>query len=213
MKTNLKRIVIITLIVACLGVGLYELKTYINKRQKFEALTAEIASYSTTALTRINKAVVTLPEEDILVELKEGKGTYTSVKFGGKGTITTKSDMLATSFMSGIYNKTNPRQDIVVPMYISKDSQGGSIYLMLFYDRGDTVVEKSFARLGNKNVVVDSIQIIPSDPEKKGQDYRVEVAYKVDGIDNVSGKAAQIQRRVVIPVVDGHFDPKGTISK
>ena len=213
MKTNFKRIVIIILIMALLGVVLYEYGIYRSKKQKFEAISAEVASYSQTTLSRINQAVVTLPEESSIVGLKEGKGSYTSAKFGGKGTITISSDMLATAFISGVYNKTQPRQDAIVPMYISRDSKGGSIYLMLFNDRGDTVIEKSFARLGSKSVEIESIQILPNDTDKKDQEYKVSVSYKIDGIDNTTGKAIRVKKGVIIPVVDGHFDPKGTVSK
>jgi len=210
-----KRSNIVT-IVAFLIVGglvLYSYNSQNTKKSEFAALGARVDGYASTTESRVKNSLITLPDGTILVGLKEGIGEYTSEsKLPGK--VTLEANYLKTEFIPGEYKKADPRLDAIVPMYVSTDShQGGSKYIVLFNDRGDAALEKSYARLGARDVQIESIDILQSDTNVKREEYKVDVHYKLEGTDSISGKYVSLPREVIIPVIDGHFDPKGTVSK
>ncbi len=211
MNKNLNKIIKISafiILIIIIGAGL---SSENNKKKKFDRLGNEVSSYATNSVDRVNKSVITLPEDGILVGLDSGKGSYESKIQNASGVITLKSEFMKTEFVRGVYKKKDPRLDVAVPMYISTDSYGGSMYLVLFNDRGDVAIEKSFARLGGKNIVLGNINILPGDGDKV--EYKVNLIYKSEGLDKSLKTLISKPKEVTIPVVDGHFDPAGTISK
>lgn len=196
-------IIISFTVVFVLLVSGYNLKK--AKIGEFEALQAKVTGFASTTLERIAKGVVTLPDGNMVVGLNNNIGLYKS-ETGASGVVEVKSEYLKTKLIEGIYNKQTPRLDAIVPMHINVDSEGGSIYIVLFNDRGDAVIEKSYARIGGLGVIISEITTLPRDASIKGEEYRVYVTYK-------SRSDSTIIKEVIIPVVDGHFDPIGTISK
>ena len=214
MKKKSRRILrVISFLILILLVG-GAIRSVDNKKHKWMERSEEIADYEEGSLMRVNKSVITLPEEDVLVGLKDGIGTYTSKMQKADGVITVKSEFLKTQFVLGEYEKKDPRQDVVVPAYISTDSHGGSMYVILFNDRGDAAIEKSYARLGGKNIVIQDIRMLQFAPEnKEKQEYLVDIFYKSEGLDSATGSLMSKSKEVIIPVVDGHFDPENTVSR
>lgn len=175
-----------------------------NKKKEFENLNKKTESYQTNTIERISKPVISLPDDNnILVGVNNNIGTYKIPALKKEGIIKINNELLKTNFIRGIDGKVNPRVDAIVPMTVSSDSLGGSTYILLFYDRGDEVIEKSYARIGNLDIKIGSIEIIPKDASVKDQEYKVSIKY----ISN------NIEKETTIPVVDGHFDPKNTVSK
>lgn len=213
MKKNTNKIIKITAFLLLFILILGGIKNTNDKKNKFEKLSKEIAGYENTTLERVNKSVITLPEDNVLVGLENGSGEYTSTISKDSGVVTVKTDFLKTHFVLGKQEKKDPRQDAVVPIYISTDSHGGSMYIMLFNDRGDVAIEKSYARLGGKNISINNIEILAPEHNKIDQEYRIEITYKSEGISGKSGALVSISKKVTIPVIDGHFDPDGSISE
>ena len=172
------------------------------EKLEFDKLVTKISDYSFTTAQRVARAVVTLPEGDIIVGLKDGIGSYVS-RSEEQGIVTLVDDKLKTNLINGTYKKTNPRLDALVPMYITADSLGGSVFVILFEDRGDAAIEKSYARLGSTKVQIKEINTMPSDSEIVGEEYKVSIIF-TNGLTD---------KEIIIPVVDGHFDPKNSISK
>ncbi len=181
------------------------------KEAKFRALGNKVAGYAETSASRVSNAVVSLPEENVLVGLENGMGKYVTKVTNENGVLAMKGDFFITSYVDGIYKKRDPRLDAIVPIYVSTDSYGGSMYLVLFHDRGDAAIEKSYARLGGKNILLGSIEILPATSAE--EEYRVHLIYKSEGLDKTRDITISKSKDLIIPVVDGHFDPGGTISK
>ena len=204
MKKGLKVILVIASfsIVIAMIISNYTLEN--RKRGEFRMLEARVQGFADTTSDRVAKAVVTLPDGDKVVGLNNNKGDVVEIQ----------NRYLKTEFIPGIYNRKDPRLDAIVPMYVSADSNGNSMYIVLFNDRGDVVLEKSHARLGNQTVIIDSISTLPADPNIAGEEYRVKVIYKLQGLKSKdSNQIVSIPKEVTIPVIDGHFDPSRTISK
>ena len=204
MKKGLKVILVIASfsIVIAMIISNYTLEN--RKRGEFRMLEARVQGFADTTSDRVAKAVVTLPDGDKVVGLNNNKGDVVEIQ----------NRYLKTEFIPGIYNRKDPRLDAIVPMYVNADSNGNSMYIVLFNDRGDVVLEKSHARLGNQTVIIDSISTLPADPNIAGEEYRVKVIYKLQGLKSKdSNQIVSIPKEVTIPVIDGHFDPSRTISK
>ena len=204
MKKGLKVILVIASfsIIIAMIISKYTLEN--RKRGEFRMLEAKVQGFADTTEDRVAKAVVTLPDGDKVVGLNNNKGDVVEIQ----------NRYLKTEFIPGIYNRKDPRLDAIVPMYVNADSNGNSMYIVLFNDRGDVVLEKSHARLGNQTVIIDSISTLPADPNIAGEEYRVKVIYKLQGLKSKdSNQIVSIPKEVTIPVIDGHFDPSRTISK
>jgi hypothetical protein len=182
-----------------------------SKIRIFESKNDQVADLATSSIDRVNKSVITLPEDNILVSLVDGKGSYESKIQNMNGLVSLRNELGKIQFIRGIYGKREARLDVVVPMYISTDSYGGSMYLVLFQDRGDVAIEKSYARLGGKNIILGNIEILPGDDDKI--EYKVKLVYKSEGLDKSLKNIVSKQKELIIPVIDGHFDPGGTVSK
>jgi hypothetical protein len=144
--------------------------------------------------------VITLPNESTVVGLKNNKAKYVSKTNNVNGNLSLDEKFLTTKFVPGVYGKSDPRQDAIIPMNIYTDT---STYIVLFEDRGDAAIEKSYARLGS-NIDVRSVDILPTDGKIKGEEYRVSVKYLL--------AIGSIKKETIIPVVEGHFDPKNTTT-
>ena len=204
MKKGLKVILVIASfsIIIAMIISKYTLEN--RKRGEFRMLEAKVQGFADTTEDRVAKAVVTLPDGDKVVGLNNNKGDVVEIQ----------NRYLKTEFIPGIYNKKDPRLDAIVPMYVSADSNGNSMYIVLFNDRGDVVLEKSHARLGNQTAIIDSISTLPADPNIAGEEYRVKVIYKLQGLKSKdSNQIVSIPKEVTIPVIGGYFDPSRTISK
>ena len=204
MKKGLKVILVIASfsIVIAMIISNYTLEN--RKRGEFRMLEARVQGFADTTSDRVAKAVVTLPDGDKVVGLNNNKGDVVEIQ----------NRYLKTEFIPGIYNRKDPRLDAIVPMYVNADSNGNSMYIVLFNDRGDVVLEKSHARLGNQTAIIDSISTLPADPNIAGEEYRVKVIYKLQGLKSKdSNQIVSIPKEVTIPVIGGYFDPSRTISK
>lgn len=196
MSKNRRRIIILICLIIIIVLVAGGIRASNEKKRKFQELTAQVQGYSTTTPQRVNNAVITLPEENTIVGLQDGKGSYKLKNLNNEGVVTMKSDYLKTQFVEGIYNKKDPRQDAIAPMIVSGDSHSGSTYLILFNDRGDAAIEKSYAWIGgDDNIIIDSIKTLPAD--KKDEEYKVDLFYRKDNKP----------KELIIPVVDGHFKP------
>ena len=204
------KILSFAILIALISSGLVK---NINEKQKFKKLGEQISNYQATTRLRIAKSVITLPEDSVLVGLENNSGLYDTRNGPKSGLITLEDSFLKTNFVSGVYEKIDPRLDAVAPMYINVDSHGGSKYIVLFNDRGDAAIEKSYARLGGADVVMQNIEFLPPLPESSDQEYRVHIIYKLEGLSRKTGSYVSIPKEVTIPIVDGHFDPSGTITK
>lgn len=173
-------------------------KSNIDKRKEINMLNEKIPTYVNTTLARVNKAVISIPDEEILVGLLDGKGGYTSKINGKINNVDIIGTHIATKFIKGVYNKKDPRMDTVVPMYIDNDMFNGSMYIVLFQDRGDVALEKSYARIGGSNVAIKDIKMLDPDQNIKDEEYRVHIVYK----------QGTSEKEVTLAVVDGHFDEK-----
>jgi hypothetical protein len=173
------------------------------KKKEFAELGPKVAGYAETTGDRVAAAVITLPEGDTLVGLKDNYGTYRS-DYSAQGKVQVIPSLLKTNFTGGVYGVRDPRLDAIVPMYVDGDSEKGSTYVVLFNDRGDVALEKSYARLGGRDISVDSITMLTPDTSVAGEEYKVDITYK---------SAGGTQKEVIIPVIDGHFDPTRTETK
>jgi hypothetical protein len=182
-----------------------------NKEEKFQSLNKEVESYSLSTKDRVGNAVITLPDGQMTVGLVNNTGSYISED--KKGTVNLDSTHTKIEVLQGAYGARDPRVDAIAPMYVSLDPHGGSMYIVLFNDRGDVALEESYARLGGKDVIIQSIDTISRDEAIQGEEYKVHVIYKLEGKDQKSGMQVSIPKEVIIPVINGHFDAKGTITK
>lgn len=185
--------------------------SYKQKHEVFEAKNISIASSVETTLSRLKNAVITLPDDQAQLQLKDGVGSYVP-KAGPNGTASLDSLHMVTSFVPGIWGKRQAHLDAIIPMFLSVDSHGSSVYVVLFNDRGDTAIEQSYARLGDKAVHINNIKILPADPKFANQEYRVDISYNINILNPLLGTSKITPKEAIIPVVDGHFDPKGTVT-
>ncbi len=182
---------------------IYSIKVNKDKEKAFEASSIQTEKYAETTRSRIADAVVTLPDGDLVVGLSNNVSEYQSQYGTEKSKVELESQFLKTEFIPGDYKKkVNPRLDAIVPMTVSIDSLGGSTFIVLFEDRGDVVLEKSYARIGKSSAIIKTLTFLAKDPDVIGQDYRISVIY-TDG----SGT----DREVIIPVISGHFDPNEVV--
>lgn len=172
-------------------------KSKIDKKREIASLNENMPVYAETSLLRVNKAVISIPNEDTLVGLENGMGTFRSKINGQINNVDVIGSYLKTRFVKGEYNKKDPRMDALAPMYIDKDMFDGSTYIVLFHDRGDVAIEKSYARIGGSNVVIKSIETLEPDQNIKDEEYKVLVKYK----------QGEREKEVTLAVIDGHFDP------
>lgn len=168
-----------------------------KKIREFNLKEQEVAGFAETTINRINKAVLTLPENDTLVGLKEGIGSYQY--YGSAASARIDEDSITTNFIPGIYQARDARTDALSVLRLSDDSYGGSTYVILWNDRGDAALEKSYARVGGNGTKVASITTHATDGTVGGEEYRVDIEY--------INKSALESKHLIIPVVDGHFKP------
>ncbi len=185
------------------------------KINEFKSNQTKVSNYIYTSRDRVLNSVVTLPDRDQLVGIKNKIGNYiTDDKKMGQVTLDDK--FLQTIFINGTYEKKDPRVDAVIPMYISSDSHGGSMYIALFNDRGDQAVEKSYARLGGRDVVIENIKLIKNEAANLTVDdteYKADIVYNLEGRKDGYNMYVKIPKEAIIPVVDGHFDPTHLVTR
>jgi hypothetical protein len=212
MKINLKIIGIVIafgLVSTLIVVGTASLR---NRKQAFQAENNKIAGYVDTTKERVARAVITIPDKDTITQLENNVGSYILEGETGENIAVAQSTYMVTAFLPGIYMKKSPRLDVIVPVYIHSDDNE-SMYIFLFNDRGDALIEKSYARLGRGDidVEIEEVTILPEEAREQDQDveYKVRVVY----IFKSRSAKSETRKEVIIPVIDGHFDPEGTISK
>lgn len=173
-------------------------KSINNDKEEFKALQTNTQSFSNTTDSRVGNAVVTIPDGDTVVGLKNGIGVYKYIDKVTDGEVKIIDQYLKTKFIERSYQKQNPRLDAIAPMSVDVDSFGGSTYIVLFQDRGDVALEKSYARIGDLSVVIGSISILESN--EPGIEYKVMVSYTQKSKD----------KSITIPVMDGRFNAEKT---
>ena len=194
MKKKISTVLSFIIVFALLVAGYYARSSKFNQ---FKELQAEVSGFASGTQERLAKAVVTLPDVDMVIGLSNYIGTY---KFGASkvdGVVNIEKEYTEAKLLEGSYGGQPPRLDVVVPMSTSIDQNGDSMYILLFNDRGDAMIEKSYARLGAKNTRIEDITILPGDSSMATEEYRVRVSYKKD-------KDREL-KEIVIPVIDGHF--------
>lgn len=204
MNKNFKKIVIVfsfIIVAALIGFGLKDMK---EKKAAFDTLNSTTANLASSTSSRVADSVVTLPDGNLIVGLHNNTSEYTSKYVSGKSTVSIQPELLKTKFVPGIFKtQKNPRLDAIVPMYVNADPLGGSLYVVLFQDRGDVALEKSYARIGCLSAEVESIDIIEADTNIKDQEYKVDIKYN----------KSSSKKEIIIPVIDGKFDPNLTITR
>ncbi len=196
------------LVVSCfLALTVFLVSGYLlteGKKKEFKILGEKIENYKTTTLNRVSRSVISLPDDNnITIGMKDGRGNYKIPAIKREGVLVLEKSLLQTKLVEGIFQVKDPRLDAIIPMTVSSDSLDGSTYIILFYDRGDAAIEKSYARIGSLGVKVKNIEILPKDDSVGNQEYRVNIKYISDGKE----------KETTIPVADGHFDPNRTVSK
>ncbi|MEI8130272.1 MAG: hypothetical protein WCG55_02080 [bacterium] len=170
-----------------------------------------IAKYSTTSNDRLMKAVVTLPKGDALVGLHDGTGIYPymgSNKKIGTGTVKLGA-LIGRKFIQSDSGGTKARLDVFAPMTLSEDSMGGSTYVVLFGDRGDSVIERSYVRLGDAtSVVIKAGRVLEADTAVPNEEYRLDIMFEI-----THGKKDVVTKETIIPVVDGLFSTLGVVTQ
>jgi hypothetical protein len=184
-----------------------------NNKNDFEKQNAKTSEFAKTSDIRLNDAVVTLPDGNIIVGLEDGFSNYIPDDMRGVGEVRLEVSKMKTQFVSGVFKKHKPRLDAIVPMYVSADSNGGSMYIVLFWDRGDAAIEQSYMRLGGENVVVEKIDITSGVKNDSPQEYIVDVHYRTENILPIIKKLVITQNEAIIPVINGHFDSNGLVTK
>lgn len=192
-KITNKIIIILSFILTILLIigGVQKTKT---EKTLFENRNINVAKFSDTTKDRISKAVLVLPKDNTIVGLNNGTGNYIYSSDNTSGKVSVDFSNIKTHFNKGIFReKVDPSLDVFVPIIVTEDEMGGSSYIALFEDRGDVVLEKSYARLGGLSVRVKEIKII-EDLEGLSS-YKIIVKYYF-GTE---------ERRVQIFVTDGKF--------
>ena len=184
-----------------------------KKTDQVERRNSQVSAFAATSAARLASAVVTLPEGDILVGLENDKSTYKPANGTIQGTVNLLSRFLVTKFVPASSNGEAPRLDAIAPLFVMGDTKQGSMYVVLFQDRGDAAIEKSYVRLGGRDVVIEKIEIVPADGKDSAEEYRVSVRYRLEGRMEKTDALVSLPREAIVPVVDGHFDPKGLITK
>lgn len=197
MKNNYKKGVVIIAFAIFIFLVCGAITSHRQKTSEMKELNAKVQGFSATTRSRISNAVVTLPDGNIIVGLRDGKNTYTSTS-GEQGLVTLIFSKLVTHYTPGVVDKNYPRLEVFVPMQVTNDPMDGSTYVVLFRDRGSDAVEKSHIRLGGLNVEVTSIapQLVDS-----GTSYTISIDY----ISNQESKQASVK------VIDGRFVPESLI--
>ncbi len=170
-----------------------------SKMSEFNALQTLTQSYSATTIERVANSIVTLPDGNTVVGIKDFIGLYKYTD-GSTGKAEIAHKYLKTNFIEGAYRGKSPRLDALVPMTVDIDSLDGSTFIVLFHDRGDVALEKSYARIGDISVVIGDIYITKG--EKSDEEYRVTIDYS----------QRSIPKKIIIPVIDGHFNAERAIT-
>lgn len=194
-----KIIAILALISIVIFIGV-TIASRIAPLRKFERAQQLTQSYALTSSERVGKSMITLPDGDMLVGLIDGEGTYKTTSTKSTGVVHLFLDKLVTSFFIGEEGVWDPRLDAIVPMSVSTDTYGGSLYVVIFWDRGDAAIERSYIRIGNTKTQVHSITVLPAEKINIKEEYRVQINYALS-----SGE----EKQVLVPVIDGHFDANG----
>ena len=178
--------------------------------RRMNADNIKTARYITSSAVRVARAVITLPDGNQLVQLADGHASYTpssEPKEKNKGMVSV-GPIMARKIILGTAGGTLPRLDLFVPMKVSLDQNGGSTYVVLFGDRGDSVIERSYVRLGgDASVSLTSIGVLAPDSTVPQEEYRVDIAYTVK-----NGKDAPVHKETTIPIIDAHFSTQGVVN-
>ena len=207
---------LLSILAAALGAGnIRQMRVQQAEKVADQLVTQEnlkTAQYIATSQERVARAVVTLPDGNLLVTLVDGKGSYspdTLAKNKNKGLVMV-GQILGKKLLPGVPGGMSPRLDLFVPMTVTHDSSGGSAYIILFGDRGDAAIERSYVRLGSDTgVSIISAKAIDADPTLTDQEYRLDIVYTVKDSDN---KKPPVQKETVVPVADGRFSTKGVVT-
>ena len=204
------RIILAVLVLLVGFCFVYGFMSQTNKQTTLEKQNANVAGYADSIIPSVDSAVVTLPNGNVIVGLAGGNAQYTSSSTKTNGNVSLDTSLLQTEFIPGIVGGPKPRLDAVVPMYVTGDAQGGSMYIVLFWDRGDVSIEESYMRLGGPEVIIQKINILPGTGD---QEYQVDVAYKQEGVSQQTNQIVSISKELTVPVIGGHFYPNGLVTK
>ena len=180
-----------------------------NANEAIVVQNSAVAHYFATSEERIKRAVVTLPEGDTIVGLHNGTATYPYTMVAPKKVMSTVTigSILGRKLIPSSTLDTPARLDVFATMTVSNDAYGGSLYVVLFRDRGDAALERSYVRVGDpKTVSLGTFQILESDQTIANEEYRVNIQF-----DTTHGKKEKSTAGIVIPVVDGLFRPEGAL--
>lgn len=191
------------LVTGMLLFGGYQSRQNIEHQIKLE--NQKVSSFKESTIDRVNNSVITLPEGDTIVGVKNGIGFFPPDENLRGGSVKMLTKYLVSNIIEKTKKTNTARLDVFVPMAVEGDSNGSSLYVILFHDRGDAVIEKSHVRLGGASVVVERISILSKDENNPLEEYRVKINYFHEGLDPVSGILKVIQKEIVVPVADGHF--------
>lgn len=180
-----------------------------KKHHAFDARNLEIKGYSATTLSRLVNSMFTL-DGDILVGFKGTTTQGYKLKDGRSGTLSMDTSIMRTKFVPGIFGKREGHLDIILPMKTTVDKAGSSTFIVLYKDRGDALIEQSFARLSDNTAVVQKIQML--DGVVDAQEYIADITYTIRLENPQTKKVETVDKQVRIPVIDGHFDPEGTVT-
>ncbi len=201
MKNGAKILFLLVTIVLVAYVFIHSSIIKSSQIAQYKKINQDVTNYANTTIDRLKKGLVTLPKWNTLVGLDNTNNLFTAPD-GTKGTVVLDSSNMQTKFVPGVMNQTQPRMDALVPMSVTNDVNGGSTYIVLYWDRGDATIEKSYARLGGTNVTVQKITTMPA--QTPNQEYIADIVFTQKG---------GTQKETLIPIIDGKFDPTGTITK
>ena len=132
-----------------------------NANEAIVVQNSAVAHYFATSEERIKRAVVTLPEGDTIVGLHNGTATYPYTMVAPKKVMSTVTigSILGRKLIPSSTLDTPARLDVFATMTVSNDAYGGSLYVVLFRDRGDAALERSYVRVGDPKTF-NSIQLM-----------------------------------------------------
>jgi hypothetical protein len=177
-----------------------------------QAQNALVAGYLETSEERLATSVITIPDmKDTLVGLVDGKGVFPLAPGSSAQGMVMLGTERAPVFVEGMLEGKTPRADVIAPLYINTGGSGTFIYVVLFQDRGDVALMKSYAFIGDRS----EIEYIKTTTLEDGSpnEYLVHIGYLVRGDDEPMSATPTIAKETIIPVRDGLFVPEETVTK
>ncbi len=177
-----------------------------------EAENARVEALLTTSEERLETSVITIPDmKDVLVGLVDGKGVFPLAPGSSAQGMVMLGAERAPMFVEGVLGGTSPRADVIAPLYINTGGSGTFVYIVLFQDRGDAALMKSFAFIGDRTEI-EYIKVTPEETTSMNE-YLVHIGYLVRGDDEPMSATPTISKETIIPIRDGLFVPEETVTK